>query len=87
MDKKPFDKKHLLTSQQRPPGSVVQIVSALLINVIVKLYLMRKRALKKFYEHLESECLHRAVHEQYRIVVIVQSESIAFESHFSESLR
>ena len=78
MDKKPFDEKDIVALLEGPAGTVIKMISALPVNIVVEPDAVRKRHLKKIDEQLERIRLHRAVHEQHIIVVIIEPESVTF---------
>ena len=78
MNIKPARGMQLLASHKIPPRSFIQIVAALAVGIVVKLYGMCERHFEKIDKAFEHVALHRAVHEEHRVVVVIQAESIAF---------
>ena len=79
MNKQSFDKKDVLAFFESPAGTVIKMISALPVDIVIELDTVRESHLEKIDEQLECVCLHRAVHEQHIVVVIVEPESVAFD--------
>lgn len=79
MDEKTFDEEDVVALFERPAGTVIQMISALAVDIVIELDAVYERHLKKIDKKLEGVRLHGAVHEQHVVIVVIEPECVAFD--------
>lgn len=79
MDEKTFDEEDVVALFERPAGTVIKMVSALAVDIVVELDAMGESHFEKIDEQFERVGLHGAVHEQHRVIVVIEPECVAFD--------
>ena len=69
----------ILALKEAPAGPVIKIVTALPVCIVVKFDGVRESHLEKVDEADEYVSLHRAVHKEHRVIVVIKPESIALD--------